>query len=95
MGTIQNWPLPKDPDDSCPLRFDWSKRLPDGETITAAVVSTTSTTVEVSEGTIDGAFVTFRVDGGVHGEVADILCRVTFSNGDQGDQTAKLRIRTS
>lgn len=91
---MQSWPLPKDPQDKCTLRFDWSQRLPDGETITASTVTTASTVV-ITEEDIDGAYTTFRVAGGTAGEVCEILNHVTFSNGDEWDQTGKLRIRSA
>ncbi len=90
---MQSWSRPKDPQDSCKLRFDWSNRLPDGETITASTIVATGT-VTLSEKEIDGAYTTFRVEGGTAGEVCEITNHVTFSNDDEWDQTAKLRIRS-
>lgn len=91
---MQNWPLPKDPQDSCKLRFDWSNRLEDGDTIETSTVVSTGT-VEISEEAIDGAYTTFRVTGGAHGEVVEITNHVVMSNGDEWDQTGKLRIRSA
>lgn len=93
---MQNWPLPKDPQDKCKLRFDWSNRLEDGDTISSATYAVAgSSTLEIDNEAIDGAYSTFRVTGGAHGEVADITCHVVMSNGDEWDQTGKLRIRSA
>lgn len=90
---MQNWPLPKDPQDSCKLRFDWSNRLEDGDTIVTSTYEV-SGTVEISDEDIDGGYTIFRVTGGAPGEVCTITNHVVMSNDDEWDQTGKLRIRS-
>lgn len=92
---MQSWPLPKDPQDSCKLRFDWSNRLADGDTITTSTVVVDDTDLVISQAAIDGAYATFRVTGGVHGAVYTITNHVVLSNGNEWDQSGKLRVRSN
>lgn len=90
------WPLPKDPDDSIKLRFNWgAHRLAEGETITDSDFIVDKGGVVITEEAIDGGFTTFRVTGGTHGVVAQITNRVTTSAGNQYDWTGRLRVKST
>lgn len=90
------WPLPKDPDDSVKLRFNWGKeRLAEGETIVTSVFIVDAGGVTITDEAIDGGFTTFRCEGGTHGLVAQITNRITTSEGNQYDWTGRLRVKST
>lgn len=93
---MQSWSRPKDPDDIRFLGFDWSPWLTGERTaIDASIFIVEDSTIELDQEAIDGAITRFRVQGGSAGESAKITNRVTFDNGEQIDNTARLRIKAN
>ena len=91
-----SWSRAQDPDDIRFRGFDWSQWFSDERTaITQSTVIVDTGTIVVSDEAIAGGITRFKVTGGAHGETAVITNRVLFDNGEQIDQSARLRIRAS
>lgn len=91
-----SWPRSQDPDDIRKRGFDWAAWLTGTRSsITTSTVVVVEGTVVVDQQTIAGGITSFRVTGGLDGETALIRNRVTFDNGEQVDQTARLRIKAN
>lgn len=92
---MQSWPRPKDPDDIRFYGFDWSAWLGGTRTSITASVFIVEGSVTVDQEEIVGGITKFRAQGGTLGEVCNITNRVTFDNGEQIDDTSRLRIRAN
>lgn len=96
---MQSWSRAKDPDDIRDLGFDWSPWLTGARTaiVTSTFLFTADalSTIALSNESIAGGITKFRVTGGLAGEVVMITNRVVFDNGEQIDDTNRLRIRSN
>ena len=82
---------PKDPEDTRDYAIDWEPFLPDGETITDALVTAPDGLIIVSQSFTDTT-VTARFSGGVAATSYDVDCTVTTSSGQIFDVTIVLKV---
>lgn len=92
---MQSWSRPKDPDDIRYLGFDWSKWLTGARTSITLSEFIVDGSVVLDDESINGGITKFRATGGLAGETCKITNRVTFNNGEQIDDTNRLRIKQS
>jgi hypothetical protein len=92
---VQGWSRPKDPDDIRFYGFDWSPWLTSGRTSITTSTFIVTGTVTLDQETIVGGVTKFRAQGGTAGEVCQITNRVVFNNGEQIDETSRLRVRAN
>ncbi len=91
-----SWSQAQDPDDIRFRGFDWSAWFNDDRTeIVTSTFTVDQGSVTVSDEAIAGGITRFKVQGGTDGELVVITNRVTFDNGEQIDQSSRLRIRAS
>ena len=92
---MQSWPRPKDPDDIRFYGFDWSAWLTGARTLITTSTFVVVGSVTLDQETIVGGITKFRAQGGTVGEVCQITNRVVFDNGEQIDETSRLRVRAN
>lgn len=82
----------QDDDDKLFRAFDWQQWLSDGETILTAQVTCDDDDLVISNITIDGSKVKYKVSGGVAGRRYMISCKVTTSDGETIERSIYLTI---
>jgi len=82
----------QDDDDKLYRAFDWQYWLSDGETILTAQVTCDDDDLVISNITIDGSKVKYKVSGGVAGRRYMISCKVTTSDGETIERSIYLTI---
>ena len=82
----------RDPADISEHRFDWSKFLGSGETVTSATVTAEPTGLTISEPVIAGSVVTVVISGGVTGSTYEVNCRIETSLGLTFERGADLSV---
>ena len=81
-----------DPDEKRDFGVDWSAQVGTGEIVDSAW-SVTSGTVEIVNDVFTATTTTVRLTGGAVGENAELLNHVTLADGQEYDQTVKLKVR--
>ena len=80
----------QDDDDILYRAFDWQNWLSDGETITVADVTCDDDAIIISDVSIDGSLVKYRVKGGVAGKAYTVSCKITTSAGETIERSINL-----
>ena len=81
-----------DPQATLDYRWDWTAWL-DGDTITAATVTTPDASLTITDVTRDDTTVSAWITGGTTGTTAHVRCHITTAGGRQDDRTINLRVR--
>ena len=84
----------KDPAATLDFAFDWTDNLADGDTITAATVTSDLNDLTIEPATIsdDGRLVTVWISGGTTGTYPRITCHITTAQGRVDERTKRLGI---
>ena len=91
--------IPHDPDARLPYRWDWAvpdaagETWLDGDTITAATVTSSDPSVTVEPPSHDDTTVTAWVSGGTVGATVGLTCHITTAGGRQDDRTMTISIQ--
>mgnify|MGYP001159359435 CR=1 FL=1 len=72
----------QDDDDILYRAFDWQNWLSDGETIITADITCDDDAIVISDVSIDGSLVRYRVKGGIAGKAYTISCKITTNGGE-------------
>lgn len=88
----KTWEAPKDPEEIRDYGIDWSDDL-SGLTITASVWTIVEGTVVMDSDSFADTSTTVRLSGGTLNETCLLLNHVTLSDGQQIEQTCKLKVR--
>jgi len=72
----------QDDDDILFRAFDWQNWLSKGETIITTDITCDDDAIIISDVSIDGSKVKYRVKGGVAGKAYTISCQITTSAGE-------------
>jgi len=84
----------KDPTATLDYAFNWTTWLQPGESIASAEVTVPSGITLSTPAAINGGIVTFWLSGGVLGQVYEISCEITTSQGRTDSRSFPLTIFT-
>lgn len=90
MGRV-SWP-DKYPDEEITGSVNWSHRLDTGVTITAKSFELLTGDVTLGTEGVSGVTTFVKVTGGTGADIAEVLCKVTLSNGDKWEDVAEFRM---
>lgn len=86
------WAQTKDPEEIRDYGIDWSQAI-GTKTITASTWDVVSGTVVIVSDDHDTTTTTVRLSGGTLDETCEILNHVTLSDGEEYEETGKVKIK--
>ena len=81
----------QDDDDILYRAFDWQNWLSDGETIITADITCDDDAIVISDVSIDGSLVRYRVKGGIAGKAYTVSCKIT-TNGSETIERSRILV---